>query len=328
MLRLNTTTGKFEQVEETALKEKKLLERYDLQKAIVSSWDVFKNEIGIPSAYLIGQEINPDPCTQDAMDLLAYDPDESSLIVIELKRDKHKLQLLQALGYAAMVSRWNSETLLSKVQRELNPEFEDLEAILSNTPLNSNVHVVLVAEAFDPEVIITAHWLADNYSVDITALAVQLYQIEGQIFITVDQRYPLRELDEAYEKRGRNREAKPVQDLIDWDEVIPKLTYPFGERGIRLCQRHRDGDPGRGRFGGIRRAYDGFDRITINFRRNYVNLYLKGKFEGDKELLQSKFRTPIEVTSWRDGYSINISNEDQFNDTVKWLKLENGQTLK
>lgn len=323
MLRLNTSTGTFEQVEETALKEKKLLERYDLQKAIVSSWEVFKNEIGIPSAYLIGQEINPDPCTQDAMDLLAYDPDDSSLIVIELKRDRNKLQLLQALGYAAMVSRWDSETLLSKVHRELNPEFEDLEAVLSNTPVSPDVHILLVAESFDPEVIITAHWLSSNYSVDITAFAVELHQIEGQIFVTVDQRYPLRELDEAYEKRGRNREVKTVQDSIDWDDVIPKLTYSFGERGIKLCQRIRDGDPLRRRFGNIRKSYDGFDWITLNFRRNHLNLYLRGKFDGDKEFLQSKFRTPVEITSWRDGYSINISSEDQFNDVIKWLRLEN-----
>lgn len=48
MLRLNQQSGMLEQVDATALKEKQLLERYDLQRAIVSSWTIFRNEIGLP----------------------------------------------------------------------------------------------------------------------------------------------------------------------------------------------------------------------------------------------------------------------------------------
>ena len=91
MLKFDTIAGKFENVPQSNLKENNLLERYDLQTAIVGSWDLFKNEIGFPSAFLIGQEITPDNTTQNSIDLLAYDADDSSLIVIELKRDKNKL---------------------------------------------------------------------------------------------------------------------------------------------------------------------------------------------------------------------------------------------
>lgn len=322
MLRFNTSTGRFEQVEETALKDKKLLERYDLQKGIVSSWEVFKNEIGLPSAFLIGQEINPDSSTQDALDLLAYDADTSSLIVIELKRDRNKLQLLQALSYAAMISRWDSKTLISNIQRNLNPEYEELVEIITSTALNADVRVVLVAEAFDPEVIITANWLNSNYEVDISAFAVELHEIENQIFLTVDQRFPLRELDEAYERRGRVRERKSGTPNIDWDEIIPTLKYSFAEKGVRMCQRIRDGEPASRRFGMLRKNFDGFNWITLNFRRNYVNVYIRGKFDGDKELLESKFSSPVEIGSWRDGYSIKIASEEQFSDVVKWLKLD------
>ncbi len=322
MLRFNTKVGRFEKVEETALKERKLLERYDLQKSIVSSWEVFKNEIGLPSAFLIGEEINPDSSTQDALDLLAYDPDTASLIVIELKRDKNKLQLLQALSYAAMVSRWTSERLVSEIQRELNPDSEELGEIIANSTLNTDVRVILIAEGFDPEVIITANWLNSSYDVDISAFAVELHELEGQVFLTVDQRFPLRELDDSYERRGRARSTKRAIASVDWDEIIPTLRYPFAERGVRLCQRIRDGEPHSRRFGMLRKNYDGFNWITLNFRRNYVNVYIRGKFEGDRELLESKFKEPVEIGSWRDGYSIKISSATQFDELVNWLNLE------
>jgi hypothetical protein len=322
MLRLNTSTGRFEQVEETALKDKQLLERYDLQKAIVSSWEVFKNEIGLPSAFLVGQEINPDTSTQNTLDLLAYDGDTSSLIVIELKRDRNKLQLLQALSYAAMVSRWNAEVIISKVQRDISTDHEELIDLISSSSFSGEVRVVLVAESFDPEVIITSNWLSTKYDVNIAAFAVGLHEIESQLFITVDQRFPLRELDEAYESRGRSRSASRVTPNIDWDEIIPTLKYPFAEKGVRLCQKIRDGEPDRRRFGMLRKHFDGFDWITLNFRRNYVNVYLRGQFEGDRELLEKKFTSTVEIGSWRDGLSIKIETAAQFEELVKWLKLD------
>jgi len=108
MLKFHETQKTFEKLDATEMKTENVLERYDLQEAIIQSWELFKNEIGLPSAFLIGDAINPHPSTQNTIDLLAYDPDDSSIIVIELKRDKHKLHLLQALSYAAMVNTWDS----------------------------------------------------------------------------------------------------------------------------------------------------------------------------------------------------------------------------
>ena len=115
MLKLNPEQGRLEAVPATELRRENILERYDLQNAIVHSWELFKNEIGIPSAFLIGEEINPHPSTNNSIDILAFDPDDSSLVVVELKRDKNKLQLLQALSYAGM-ARFPSK-LASEVYR-------------------------------------------------------------------------------------------------------------------------------------------------------------------------------------------------------------------
>ena len=119
-----------------------------------------------------------------------------------------------------------------------------------------------------------------------------------------DQRYPIKELDELYESRTQKKRKKAVTDDISWDDVIPKLNYEFAEEGIRLCQKHREGEPSRRRFGMIRTNHDGFNWVAINFRQKYVNVYLKGDFDGAEEFLKSKFREAVTVGSWRDGYSI------------------------
>ena len=191
MLKFNVDKKTFEKLKATELKAEKILERYDLQAAIANSWDLFKNEIGMPNAFLIGQEINPDIRTQDSIDLLAYDSDDSCLVVIELKRERHKLQLLQAIPYAAMVSQWDAETLISKIQQKYNPDLEELRDLISGSEMGSDVKIILIAETFDPEVIITADWLTENYSMSIAAFAISLLIMGEDKFVSLEQRYPL-----------------------------------------------------------------------------------------------------------------------------------------
>jgi len=104
MLKFDKNAKTLSKLSETNFKKENLLERTDLQAAIIGSWDVFRNAIGFSSAVLIGQEINPDDSTADRLDILALDAEDSSLVIFELKRDKNKLQLLQGITYAAMAS--------------------------------------------------------------------------------------------------------------------------------------------------------------------------------------------------------------------------------
>ena len=46
MLKFDLDNQKFESLKPTGLKAENILERYDLQKVIVNSWDLFRNEIG------------------------------------------------------------------------------------------------------------------------------------------------------------------------------------------------------------------------------------------------------------------------------------------
>ena len=71
----------------------------------------------------------------------------------------------------------------------------------------------------------------------------------------------------------------------------------------------------------MRANFDGFQWISVGIKQKYVIVYIKGKFEGDEELLQSKFNAESDIGHWRDGYSFHIDKESQFDDLVKWLKL-------
>jgi hypothetical protein len=161
MFKIDLNNKLLNKVDSTVLKSENLLERQDLQQFIYNSWENFKNEIGLPTAILIGQEIKPHDSVQDSIDLLAFDQDDSSLIVIELKREKNKLQLLQAISYAAMVATWDSEKLIKEVSRNIkNQNSNEALEIIKNIELNEDIKIVLIAEHYDPEVILTAEWLS------------------------------------------------------------------------------------------------------------------------------------------------------------------------
>ena len=62
---------------------------------------------------IIGKEVPPSTTVADRIDILAVDK-SGTTVVIELKRGSDKLQLLQAIGYAAMISKWTPDELLSR----------------------------------------------------------------------------------------------------------------------------------------------------------------------------------------------------------------------
>lgn len=323
MLKLDINSKSLEKIEPTDMQQEKLLERYDLQKLIVSSWEVFKNEIGLPASFLIGQEIKPHDSVSDSIDLLAYNQDDSSLIVIELKRDKNKLQLLQSISYAGMVYTWTRDDIISEINKNKIKHYEEARGIVENSDFNNDIKIVLLAESFDPEVIMASDWLKSVYGVDITAFAINLHKIDKSIMFDIEQRYPLKELSETYESRRKKAYIQKSESNITWNDIIPKLKYSFGAKAIELCLKFQQGDPKRRRFGTIRSNYDGFKWISINFRENYINLYTFSKNkESGSITLKKIFGEDIDLIEWQDGWSLIIDQEEKYQKLVSWLKLE------
>ena len=105
---------------------------------------------------------------------------------------------------------------------------------------------------------------------------------------------------------------------VSWDDVVANCDYDFAEKAIKMCLRIRYGDPTRKRFMSlIRNGFDQFNRISIFFRKKYVNVYLLGgNSVEDIEHVESKFTSNIEVKIWRDGLTILIRTEQQFKEFV------------
>ena len=77
--------------------------------------DAFFTEMG-ESLLLIGDEVRPTDFVEDRIDLLAVDQ-QGALVVVELKRGSNKLQLLQALSYAGMISKWEYSQVVARRQQ-------------------------------------------------------------------------------------------------------------------------------------------------------------------------------------------------------------------
>lgn len=322
MYKIDLDNKKLLKIDTTILKNESLLERSDLQQFIFNSWEAFKNDIGLPSAILLGQEIKPHESVQDSIDLLALDQNDSSLIVIELKRNKNKLQLLQALSYAAMTATWDSEKLIATLNRKEEISKEAIDFLKTNE-FSKDVKIVLIAEYFDPEVIITSDWLSSNYGLNISIFSIEMHKVENKLLFDIDQKYPLPELSETYEARRKKISDSKTKQDISWDDIIPNLKYDFAEKGINICKKLRgEGDPKRRRFGDIVKNYEGFNWISFNFREKYLNIYTGCDDKNAcKKTISSILGNSIDISEWRDGISFNISKSSDFDKVVKWLKI-------
>ena len=322
MLRFDVHKKEFASLEQCAMKGENILERYDFQAGIVKSWEHIKPFMGLPTAFLIGQEIKPHNSVDDAIDLLAFDPDDSSLTIIELKRGKQKLQLLQAVSYASMVATWGKEQLIDSIQRDINPDPEELIDLINGNELNKDIKIILVAEKYDPEVILAADWLRSRYRVLLTAFSVSFHKHGEEVIVNLEQRLPLKELQDLYEVRGsRSRSGSSASD-VTWEEVLHKLKYPFAKRALELCRKEKEGEPSRRRFGSLRTNMHGYDWISVNFREKYLNIYMGGKPEDAEAEIERVFGDTTEVSTWEGGYSFKVTSEAQFEALVNWLELK------
>ena len=127
--------------------QSKVLERADLQAAIKTSWDSFAAELGYDELFLVGSEVVPHESCMDRIDLLGLSRDGTP-IVFELKRHRDKLQLLQAISYAAMVAKWNAKRFLNVLGVRSDEGADELRSLLSGDAFELRPpEIVLIAES-------------------------------------------------------------------------------------------------------------------------------------------------------------------------------------
>lgn len=300
-----------EQLPSTTLIKERIIEEQMLQQYIINSWKDFKNEISLPNSFVIGQRINPDNSTQNLLDILAFDADDLSMVVIELKRNKDKYQLLQGLSYASMIAQWDKDKLLSEIEKQKIGEYEDLLDIIKNNEISENVKVMLIAEKFDPEVVITSDWLT-KYNLDISIFALKLNSHEKNTFIHIEQRYPLKELSDVYDRRSKIKNNQLISER-SWQDVMEECEYEYAEKIIKMCQKIKSGEPNRKRFSNMLKQFaNKFKSISIHLPRKYVKVYIIGANDDDIDFFEKLLSKNVKVSSWRDGISFEIFDENDF----------------
>lgn len=91
--------------------------------------------------------------------------------------------MLQAISYAGMITHWQPSDflqLLNDDQQDALLDFLDVEP----DDINKQQHLVLITEAYDYALLISAEWLSEQYGVSVTCCRLEIQQD-----VTTDSEY-------------------------------------------------------------------------------------------------------------------------------------------
>lgn len=323
MLNFDTVNGKLVSCKKTNLIDESILERYGFQAAIIASWDEFCNELGMGQLYYVGSEVIPHDSCRDSIDILALDWDGTP-IVIELKRARHKLQLLQSLSYAAMLSTWTAEDY---IKLTTNKDYhDDVKSLLEGQDELPPPKIVMIAEDYDPEVILTADFLR-NHDIDITAVGVKLVKHNNDILMSFDRRYPLPGLEDTYTPRAqpKKRTSDDVEEDNTWNSTIQSSKLSWVSSAIQELKKigFSCENPKKRYFGAKRDTPLG-NIFAVSFRLDNMMVHITGQTPENEENLINLMQLPLE--SWgrsgdrRSGWAFRVRTEEEMK---RFFKLMN-----
>jgi hypothetical protein len=194
---------------------------------------------------------------RDRLDILGLAGD-GHLVVAELKRDVAPDTVdMQAIKYAAMASRFDSDTLadayvefLRKHQDETLTTEEAVERLAAHVEFGLSDEtlrapkIVLLATQFPSSVTASAVWLSEM-GIDITLTRMQAYRTASEVIITVSQHYPPPDVEDflVAPTRASRRARVPQLPEVEWTlDDFRRLTAEVDNVTIRatldLCAEH------------------------------------------------------------------------------------------
>jgi hypothetical protein len=307
MLKIDRNERKFVEVRRRRLDEAGYRERLDVQAMIRNSPEQFFTEMG-EHLLLIAEEHRPATFVDDRIDLLALDP-SGAVVIIELKRGNNKLQLLQALAYASMVAKWPPEQLVSLratlTNRPDSDVAKDLEEFLEGDPdaLNEMQRVILIAEAFDFEVLSTAEWLSERYEVDIRCYRLSLSSDAESDFVNCTCIFPPPELSQHAISRKRGGRVERAVSWADWDEALSSVSQPVAEFFRQELSQNAENNL---RKRVLRFRHNDRRRWSVTARSDRSYVWQKGRFDGDIEFWTAKLGTDAKVEPVKQGLCLRF----------------------
>lgn len=307
MLRIDRGSKKFTRLQKHPMSEAGITEKQDLQAMIKGDPTAFFAEMG-EKLLLIGDEVRPTEFVEDRIDLLAVDQ-QGSLVVLELKRGSHKLHLLQGLAYASMVSKWENDRIVTEYQRFAGLSVEEAEEEIEQfllqdvANLNDSQRIILIAEDFEYEVLVTAEWLSEIYEVDIRCYRLAL-SVEGKAeFLTCTCIYPPPEITQHVRRRGRKGETAKVR-WSDWDEALSKISNPAVVEFFR--KELESGRENYLRERALFYRFDGRRMFHVGARKNRVYVWQYRRFTDDETYWTNKVGSHINLEPVKDGRALRF----------------------
>ena len=236
---LTVNADKAAPVDRVDLSDLDLREREHLQEWILANPAVLGPDVEIiTSEYDRWQTSGGDPVL-DRLDILAIDPD-GRIVVAELKRGvaPHTVHM-QAINYAAMVSRLTPEDIAELYAATHRRAGEDTDAASALTILTTErlltaesirrPRIVLVASDFPASVTSAVVWLNEQ-SVDISLIRYRPYRLaDGQLVVSFTRLYPVPDVEEF--TIGRRPETSAAGDMVPevpWDEASLRNLAALG----------------------------------------------------------------------------------------------------
>jgi hypothetical protein len=287
MVKISRADKRFTCLETKALSQANILERKDLQEYILNSFKPFCQELG-EGLMIIAKEVRPSETVADRIDLLAVD-DDGNVVIIELKRGNDKLQLLQAIAYAGMIAKWSPEELLAQAGKDRADEIR--ERIDDLAMINRSQRILLVAEAYDYEVLIGAEWLYKG-GVEIDCVRVALAVDGAAEYLTFTQVFPTPELAEQARKRGSRGKAE-ASAYASWEDAFSastnKAAVEFFKSQLSI------GSVGRLRDHSIVLPVGNDHKFRVRLCEKHAKVKLLGRFADDLAFWQARLSPPATV---------------------------------
>ncbi|MFI9052197.1 DNA-binding protein [Streptomyces sp. NPDC053427] len=239
----------------TALAAEGLLERQHLQEWVIEHPAVLGEAVLVITSEFDRWADTDGVPARDRLDILGLDA-TGRLVVVELKRGTADRDVhLQAITYAALVSRFDLDTLAQAHRDFLRGRGESLELETCRRRLLEHVdgdwsqellqrpRQVIIAADFPKQVTHTVVWLSEM-NLDIDLVQVGLWKVQDQLVVGFTKLYPTPEVEEFTLAPARVEAKAAAQKLAERSRarnavhvLVEAGLLPDGTR-MRLVPRH------------------------------------------------------------------------------------------
>jgi hypothetical protein len=177
-------------------------------------------------------------------------------------------------------------------------EFLDEDAVL-----NGAQRIILLAEDFEYEVLVTAEWLSEKYSVDVRCYRLAMSAEDHAEFLSCTCIYPPPEVTAHAKRRGIRDGGRPSK-WASWDEALSAVENPAVKEFYRTELEAGRESYLRRRI--LRYRTDGRRRLSVIARRKLAYVWEHRRFKDDEKYWNEALGNEAQVQPVRNGKSLRF----------------------